>query len=267
MPDQPKKSLQEQLAEERAKSGEHPKEKPPLSPQQRIAEAEATLKAIKLEQEVDSARLGYQDFKSRESTIGDREKAITTAQVKLTADQQKLTEERSNLLANYEKHKVEYQDLMANIRIREEEAEKIMSAAIASKADADKVIESRTEMEKVYQEKHDAYTSNMGEAFQLILDLVKILRQESDPTLLQLAVDLKRDFDLMDELNEREVDLQTIADIFSVSYDRILGVCEYIQNSKKSFGNLLKYLMDSAEWLQGALLIEWKPVKKEGGLS
>lgn len=261
--------LEEELQEKRKREEQERKQgsNPTLSPQQRIAEAEITLKAIKAEQEVASVNMGYADFQSREKTIGGREKALTTAQVKLAADQQTLIEERTDLLSQWEKHKAEYQNLMAQVKIREESAEQIMAEAISEKAEADRVIESRTDREKGYQIKHDAYVKNLGEAYQSIIDMITSLRTEGDPTALQLAVDLNRDLELMDTLNEKQVDLQTIADIFSVDCDRIYSVCEYIQNSKRDFGELRVFLLTSAEWLREALLIQWTPNDKEGTLN
>ena len=256
------KTLQEQLAEHKKRdSGE-----PVLTPQQRTEDAKKLLEAIRLEQDIESVKLGYDDFKSRERTISEREQGVTTATVKIVADQKAVDDQRTNLLAQYETHKTEYTDLIQKIKTREEEAERIMSAAISKKAEADKIIESQSEQQKDQSAKQEAYTKYMSEVFQLLFDLVNMLRRSDEPQEIWLATELKRDLNLMGDLNERGVNLQTLADVIVVDCDKMLGVCQYLQDSKKD-ELVLKTLAESVLWIHGVLLIPWTPNDKEGTLN
>jgi hypothetical protein len=92
-------------------------------------------------------------------------------------------------------------------------------------------------------------------------EIYKVLKKQDDVKLLSLAVIIHNDLTLTQWLQFKKCSVQSIVDILSVDIDRITEVCEYLQNTKKDYNQVLKYLMDSTEWLQSALHIQWTPAE------
>jgi hypothetical protein len=256
-------TLQEQLDKEKqAKANEQKPTPEVISAKQKLENANLELDAIRKQQEVDSATLGYANFKEREKSFADRESELIKGTNQLVDDRAKFTKEREDFLARYEVHKKEYDTLMAAIKTREDEAKRIMTEAISKKSEAEKIIKHQTEAEKVNQEKQEAYADNMDDSLKLFGEIIQVLRKQEDGRILNMAVALNSDFYLIQWLQYKKAGLQTLADIVAVDCDRITELCEYLQDSKKDYSVVLKYLLDSTEWLSNALCIKWSPTEE-----
>ena len=264
--------LEEQLEEknrleaEQAKhSGEvnKPEVKIPETPQQRLANTEAEIKAFKSTQDLDSVKLGYENLKVRESTIADREKNLQDKTEKLQKDIGEFELQQKERVAKANEKADEYNEAYNLLKTERAEAKRIMEEAIRKKSEAENIINSQTEVEKIQQEKSEAYTANMEESLKLLGEAVGVLRRQDDGKILGLAVILNNDLYLIQWLQYKKAGLQTLADIIEVDCDRIVEVCEYLQDSKKDYGEVLKYLLDSTEWLSQALCIAWSPPNRD----
>lgn len=254
--------LEEQLEKERSEKERQSSEpKPPLelTPQQKLANTEAEIKAFKAQQDLDTVKLGYENLKVRESTIADREKSLTDGLEKLQKQigefelQQKERVEKANKKAD------EYNEAFNLLKTERAEAKRIMEDAIRKKSEAENIIKSQSEAENISQEKQEAYNANMDESIKLLVEIVKVLRRQEDVKALTLAVFLGKDLNLIQWLQYKKVGLQTLADIISVDCDRIVEVCEHLQDSKSDNSAVLNYLLQSVEWLQTSLKIQWQP--------
>ncbi len=251
--------LEEQLERERReKSSEHLSETP-KTPQQRLADTEVEIKAFKAQQDLDSVKLGYENLKIRESTIADREKALKDGVEKLQKDIGEFELHQKERVAKANEKADEYNRAFQLLQTERAEAKRIMEDAMRKKSEADNIIKSQTETEKISQEKQEAYAENMDEALDLFEEIVRTLRRQEEGKALGLAVTLGKDLTLIQWLQYRKCNLQTLADIISVDCDRIVDVCEYLQDTRKDHSSLLNYLLQSTEWLQSALRIEWIP--------
>jgi DNA repair exonuclease SbcCD ATPase subunit len=254
--------LEEELeAERKLKSSEQSSEikDQPKSAQQRLADTEAEIKAFKAQQDLESIKDGYESLKVREFTIADREKVLEQGQEKLKKDIGEFELQQKERVSKANEKADEYNKAYNLLKTEREEAKRIMTEAIAKKSEADNIIKSQTETEKINQEKQEAYTENMEESIKLFGEIIINLRRQEDSKSLSLAVILNKDLNLIQWLQYKKSSLQTIADIISVDCDRITQVCEYLQNSNVDNSKLLNYLLSSTEWLQNALKIEWQP--------
>lgn len=254
--------LEEQLENEKRQSGEI---KPPievkreLTPQERQANTEAEIKAFQATQNLDSIKLGYENLKVRESTIADREKNLQDKTEKLQKEIGEFELQQKERVAKANEKADEYNKAYNLLKTEREVASKTMAEAITKKSEADNIIKSQTEVEKVNQERQEAYATNMDESLKLLTEIVKALRQQEDGKALSLAVTLNKDLTLIQWLQYKKAGLQTLADIISVDCDRIVEVCEHLQDSKTYNSKILNYLLQSTEWLSEKLLIEWRP--------
>jgi chromosome segregation ATPase len=229
------------------------------SPLQRISDAEMEIKAFQKEQELESVRSGFESFKIRESSLVGKETDLASREEKLRTQigafelEQKTRVEKANKIAE------DYNKAYELLKTERKEATRIMTEAIEKKSEAESIIKSQTETEKTNQEKQEAYVSNMDDSMKLLNQVYGVLRKQDDGKLLTLAGVLYKDLTLISWLQFKKCALQTIADIISVDIDRITEVCEYLQNTKKDYNQVLKYLLDSTEWLQTKLKIEWQP--------
>ena len=231
----------------------------PITPKQKLDNAQAEIDAIRKQQELESISLHYENFKAREKSITDRESELIKGINSLAEDRDKLVSDREELLGKYNIHQEEYNSLLAAIKTRESEAKRIMTEAINKKSEAERIIKSQSESQKISQKKMESYTKNMSDVVTNLVDIYTSLKQESDEPLLELASLLNTDLKLIGALCNDHNDLVTTAGIISLECDRITKVCEYMQNSKKDFGELREFLLKSTEYIESALCMEWKP--------
>jgi hypothetical protein len=260
-------SLQEQLEEERRKKGLEKSTTTPsqLTPQDREALAVAEIKAFKAEQDRDSVKSGYENFKVREKTIVDREANISQREDALKKDIGEFELEQKTRLASYNANVEKYNQAFAMLQTERTEAKKLMEEALSQKSQADIIIKAQTEAETLQAEKNEAYKANMEEAVTLLSEMAKFLRRQDADKALGLAGLLNKDLDLITRLQTKNAPQQTLADIISVDCDRVLELCEFLQESK-SDSSATNYLLEGVEWLQNALKIEWTPNESEGVL-
>ncbi len=245
------------LKEQQVKPPPEVKREP--TPQERLVNTEAEIKAFKAAQDLESIQLGYKDLKVRESTIADRETTLVVGKEELVKRIGEFELEQKKRVETANKKADEYNEAFNLLKTERAEAKRIMEDAIRKKSEADNIIKSQTEAEKVNQEKQEAYNANMDEAIKLLVEIVKVLRRQENSKSLNLAVVLGKDLTLIQWLQYKKVGLQTLADIISAECDRIVEVCEYLQDSKTDNSAVLNYLLQSVEWLQTSLKIQWQP--------
>jgi chromosome segregation ATPase len=257
--------LEEQLENEKRREKEQggeikpPPKDTPLSPQEEIAKTESIIKAFKLKQELQSIELGYESFKLRESSLAGKENELADKETELQTKIGKFELEQKDRMEKLKINVDDYNKAYALLKTSQGEVNKLMSDALKQKSEAESIIKSQTLSEQTTQEKQEAYDENMDSAISLLAEIVKVLRRQEDGKVLSLAVALSKDLTLIQWLQYKKSGLQTLADIIAVDCDRIVDVCEGLQNSKTDYSKLLKYLLDSTEWLQNALKIEFKP--------
>ena len=249
------KALREQKAAEQSKESVAS----PKTPIERLSDAELEIKAFKAEQDLDSVKQGYENLKVRESTIAEREQALADEQKALALSVGNFELDQKARLETYNKKSADYNQAFALLQTERKEAARIMEEAIKTKSEADTIIKSQTEAEKVDQEKQEAYDANMEDSIKLLRSIVKTLKRQDDAKALSLAGTLSRDLKLIDWLQYKKGSLTTLAEIIAVDCDRIVQVCEHLQDSKVDYTTVLNYLLASTEWLQSALCISWSP--------
>jgi hypothetical protein len=258
--------LAELLEEQKRKERIVPPELTPIvvekSPLQRISDAEMEIKAFQKEQELESVKSGYANFLLREKTIVDQEKGIADRETSLKENIGAFELEQKTRMEKYNSNVSDYNKAYELLKTERKESQRIMEEAIKKKSEADSIIKSQTEQEKISQEKQDAYTENLDSSIKLMTEIYKVLKKQDDAKLLSLAVVIHNDLTLTQWLIFKKCSVQSIVDILSVDIDRITEVCEYLQNTKKDYNQVLKYLLDSTEWLQTSLKIEWQPADK-----
>lgn len=266
----PKKklTLQEQLAEQnkaREQQNNPPAPTTPAepTPEQRSQKADAEIIAFKKEMELDSIKSGYENLKTRETTISSREQDIADREDKLKKDIGTFELEQKERVAKANEIAADYKKQYALLTTERAEAKRIMEDAITKKAEADNIIKSQTEAERLRQEKSEAHRTNMGDALALLSDIIRTLRSQDDVKILSLAGILIKDYKLIQRLQYRKTELQSIADIIAVECDRIHELCEYLQDSKRDYGVIMKYLLDCTEWFYKNLKIEWVVEEEE----
>ena len=249
--------LNEQLKEEQRKRQQESNVPNEPTPQQRKANADSLIDALKTEMELDSIKQGFANLKQREQALVDKEKDLAEKDKALKEsigafelEQKKRVEQANERINNANKY-------FEELQVQRKEAEKLMSNAIRVKAEAETIIKSQTVQDKDRQERQSAYADNMEESLELLNDVSNALRQQEDNYAFSLSGIIKRDLSLIGKLQDKQADLQTLTDIISVDMDRILELCEYLQNSKKDYSQLIKFLGDSTEWLSERLVIEW----------
>jgi len=248
--------LEEQLEKERQQRGEEksPEVKDqPLTPQQKLTDAETAIKLFKTQTDLDSLKLGYENFKVREQNIADREKELTEGLEKLKIDIGEFELQQKERVAKANEKADEYNKAYNLLKTEREVASKTMAEAIAKKSEADNIIKSQTETEKINQGKQEAYAENMDESIKLVAEIVKVLRQQEDNKAYSLSQTLNKDLVLIQWLLYKKAGLQTIADIIAVDCDRITEISEYLQDTKKDYSSLISYLGQSTDWLQKKL--------------
>lgn len=260
-----KLSLQEQLAEEQKARDELTAPKPPAEPtaQERTEKADAEITAFKREMELESIKSGYTDLKTRETTIANRELNLEEREEKLKKDIGAFELEQKERVAKTNDVAAEYNKQFSLLTTERAEAKRIMEEAITKKAEAENIIKSQTEAEKNRQEKSEAHRTNMGDALALFTDIIRTLRKQDDAKILTVAGLLGKDYKLIQRLQYRKSEQQTIADIIAVECDRIHELCEYLQDSKHDYGKIMKYLLDCTEWFYNSLKIEWMVEEEE----
>lgn len=260
----PKKSLQEQLLEEQNKIKQQTPPEPQkveLTPKQRLENADLALKAFQAERELDSQQSGYVNFKVRESSIVEREKSIADREEALKKSIGEFEIEQNKRVDKVNKTAEEYNKAYALLKTEREEAKRIMEEAIEKKSQAEQIIKAQTLEQKTTQARQTAYASNMDESLKLFADIYKFLRRMDEPKSLDMAVVLNKDLVLIQRLCDKKVNLQTVADIISVDHDRLIELCEFLQNSKKDYSDVLGYLFQATEWLQKALILNLDKIK------
>ena len=272
---QPKKlTLQEQLAEEKRQEqlAKEDKKTPPLpetlaakpidipmTPQQRLLNADFEIKAFQKESELDSIKAGYESFKLRESSIANREKAVADKEVDLQTQVGVFEIEQKKRLADYNGKVEEYNKAFALLSTERKEANKIMQEALKLKSESENIIKSQTANEKLCQQKQVAYTENMDECLKLMGEIVSVLRREDNGESLNISVLVGKDLVLIEWLKYKKANMQTLADVIAVDCERITELCEHLQDSKKDNGAILKYLLDSTAWIEQALKLTQLP--------
>ena len=254
--------LKEELEEEQKKRKEIETRQvvpPEPTPQQKAANVEAEIKLFKIQQDLDSLKLGYDNFKLRESTIIDIEKALADREERLKKNIGTFELEQKERVAKANAKADEYNEAFMLLQTERTEAKRIMEDAIRKKSEADNIIKSQTEAERVYQEKQGAYIDNMDESLKLFAEIIGVLKQQEDGASLTLAVELGKDYYLMQWLQYKNCNLSTLADIIAVVCERITETCGHLQDSKKDYSSLLNYLLQSTDWFEKALMIQWQP--------
>jgi hypothetical protein len=258
-----KEDLEQRQKELRAKSQQV--ETTPVievkSPLQRISDADLEISAFKKEQELDSVKAGYASLILREKTIADREKTIADKETNILTQIGLFEVEQKKRMETYNTKVEDYNKAFALLQTERKESSRIMQEAIKIKSEAETIIKSQTELEKTCQEKQEAYVANMDESVKLMGSIFKVLRKQDDGKLLSLAGLISKDLNLIQYLQFKKCALQTIADVVSVDIDRITEVCGYLQDSKKDYSQVLKYLLDATDWLQKNLKIDWTPAE------
>lgn len=253
-----KKSLQEQLLDEQNKTKQQAPQEPVKvepTPRQRIENADLLLKAFQAERELESQQSGYVNFKVRESSIVEREKSIADREEALKKSIGEFEIEQNKRVDKVNKTAEEYNKAYALLKTEREEAKRIMEEAIEKKSQAEQIIKAQTLEQKTTQARQTAYASNMEESLKLFADIYRYLKVMEEPRCLDMAVALNKDLGLIQRLCDKKVNLQTVADIISVDHDRLIELCEFLQNSKKDYSDALGYLFQATEWLQKALIL------------
>lgn len=231
----------------------------PITPQQRLLNADLEIKAFQKEAELDSIKAGYESFKLRESSIANREKAIADKEVDLQTQVGVFEIEQKKRLADYNGKVEEYNKAFALLTTERKEANKIMQEALKLKSESENIIKSQTANEKLCQQKQVAYDENMDECLKWMMDIVHVLRRQDNGESLTLAVLIGNSLKLIEWLQYIKASMQTIADVVAVDCVRITELCGHLQDSKKDYGGDLKYLLDSTNSIEQALKIGQLP--------
>lgn len=254
--------LEEQLEKERLERAnevivpQEPQKVEP-TPKQRLENADLTLKAFQAERELDSQQSGYVNFKVRENSIVEREKSISDREEALKKSIGEFEIEQNKRVDKVNKNTEEYNSAYALLKTERTEAKRIMEEALQIKSKSEQIIKAQTLEQKTNQAKQEAYAANMEECLKLFVDVFKYLRRMDEPNSLAMAGIINKDLILLDRLLFKKVNLQTAADIITVDCDRLIELCEVLQNSKKDYSEALKFLIDATEWAQKALRIDW----------
>jgi chromosome segregation ATPase len=253
-----RKSLQEQLEEERLNRGITP------PPKQSEPTVDEQIQIARKKMELDSINSGYESFKVRENSINGKITELEKQEKKLAESIGVFELEQKKRLDTYNANIENYNQAYALLQTRSKEAEKIMEQALKKSAEAERILKSQSKLEKEQQEKLEAYQTNMTEVVELLGDVAKVLRREEDSKILSVAAFLIHDFNSIGVLIDRKCSLITVADIVALDCEKITELCGYLQDSKKD--RLLPYLLQSVEFIQSSLKIAWTPPDTESVL-
>lgn len=251
-------NLEKQLEEERQKREQQ-------SPTQQPPNIEQQIKEFKQLQELESLKLGYENFKQRENSFTSKESELQKQQEQLERERLEFEIEQKKRVdtvnAKLEEYGKQYELLQTKIK----EAGKIMEDALKQKAEADRIIKSQTEAEKIAQEKNEAYKAHLSEVLDVFAEignyLVKCGTTWADSRVLNIGRTLQLDLSLLKRLQERNSNNAVLAEIIAVDCNRITELAGYLQDTKLKYNpvKVIDYLLKNTDWIEDALLIEWIP--------
>lgn len=264
------------LEEQLNKSKQQPEIKKPTdstiqTPQQKIADADAELKAFRIQKELDSEKFGYESFKARESSIADRENAFKSGWEQLSKEKATFQTEQTERMKTYNAKVEEFNQKWDLVQTKHEEVDRLMEEALQKKTEADRIIIAQTSAEKIAQEKSEAYKEHLDECFEVFEEIANLLLKRGnasgDSKLLNVGRVITAHLNLMKRMKDRESNSGSIADVMAVSVDRLMEVAEHLQDDAAKLrydsAKLLDYLMKNLEWVSWALKLAWQPTIRQ----
>ena len=132
-----------------------------------------------------------------------------------------------------------------------EQAQKLTS-------EAERIIKAQTEAEKETNERQKLYETNLTEGIVVFTEIANYVSNKG----YSVGRILKYDVGLISRMQDRKVNLASIADVISADIGRINELCQVLQDKNEN-PKLLEYLNSNVEYLETSLKISWQPATNE----
>lgn len=232
-----------------------------VTPQQRLGDAEATLKAFKAESELDSIKAGFAGLKVREANLKDGEALIASTKEQLVKDREIFETEQKKRVAELNQKVSDFNEAYDLQKTQSKEANRIMNEALKIKAEASRIVKNQTTAEAQEQAKQEAYTLNMTDAIQTLDGIGVVLRQNTD--LYNFGITISRDLLLIKKMQDLDAKLSSLAEVIRADCARLTELCGTLQAAKAD-DEFVNKLLAHIGYIENLLKIEWTPSKEQG---
>ena len=250
-------ALDEKLENERKKAAQTPpvvlsKVEPPPD----ISETD--LKALNARIEAESKAEGYKSFKEREAALKDGEKELEAEALALGEQREKFESEQVERVKVANAKLEEAKKALDLYKTKAADADKKMEQAQKLTSEAERIIKAQTEAEKEANERQKLYETNLTEGIVVFTEIANYVSNKG----YSVGRILKYDVGLISRMQDRKVNLASIADVISADIGRINELCQVLQDKNEN-PKLLEYLNSNVEYLETSLKISWQPATNE----